>query len=412
MLVWLAWILIGSSLFMVTFYMSIYRKTPIDQELTDYELEREPSVSILMPAYNEENVVEGALKSTLDIDYSNYNVIFVDDGSSDSTLEKARNFSDNEKLGIIEHEQNQGKGTALNTALENTDSDYIIVQDADSEIDSSLIRKGAAKLEEDQDTGAVITSIRPLKTETVIQKLQVIEYTLTNFYRNLMSHIDILDMTPGAYSMYRTDQVKELGGFDEDNLTEDLELAWRIKKDGKSIEMAFHESTHTEFPRTFKALYGQRVRWARGFISNARDKDKREMFFNKEYGWFGRFQLPMQLVLPVISIVGFWLVAAGWAQILLDIAIAASSTGLSLPSLGLNNPSRTVLNFSAVIYIPLIAGIGFSAYELKVAYSESDSKFKDLLPLLMYFGIFYMFKGVFWMVAILKELSKSEKVWS
>ena len=412
MLIWLAWLLIGSSLFMVTFYMSIYRATPIEQELTDSELEKEPSVSILMPAYNEENVVEGALKSTLDIDYENFNVIFVDDGSSDSTLEKAKKFSEDEKLKIIEHETNQGKGRALNTAIEHADSDYTIVQDADSEIDRSLIRKGAAKLEEDPTTGAVITSIRPLETETVVQKLQVIEYTLTNFYRNLMSHIDILDMTPGAYSMYRTDHVKELGGFDEDNLTEDLELAWRIKKDGKSVQMAFHESTHTEFPRTFKALYAQRVRWARGFISNARDKDKRKMFFNSDYGWFGWFQLPTQIILPAISIIGFWLVMAGWSQILLDTFINISTTGLSLPSLGLENPARTVLNFSAVIYIPMIAGLGFSAYELKVAYSESESKFRDLLPLLMYFGIFYLFKGVFWMVAILKELRKSEEVWS
>jgi len=410
MLVWLAWILVGSSLFMVTFYMNVYRNMPVEEELAESELEEEPPVSILMPAYNEENVVERAIESALSVDYDNLSVVFVDDGSTDKTLEKARKYSGREEIKIIEHSQNQGKGKALNTALENAESEYTIVQDADSEIEGDVIRKGVNKLNADKDTGAVMTSIRPLEAETFVQKMQIIEYTLANFYRNLMSHIKILDMAPGAYSMYRTSHIKELGGFDEENLTEDLELAWRIKKDGKSIEMAFHESAKTEFPRTFKALYGQRVRWARGFISNA--YEKRDMFFNDDYGWFGKFQLPSQLILPIFSVIGFWMIAAGLWEGLRAVLIDIWATGFSLPGFGELDLYRTALNFPAVIYVPLIAGVSFSALELKVAYSESDTKFRDALPLLIYFGTFFMVKGIFWMAAILKELGRSEEVWS
>lgn len=410
MLVWLAWLLIGSSLFMVTFYMNVYRSMPIGEELVDGELEEEPSVSILMPAYNEEDVVEKAIENALNIDYGNFNVIFVDDGSTDQTLSKARKYSDSDKLQIIEHGENQGKGKALNTALEASDSEYTIVQDADSQIDGDLVRKGVNQLNADEDTGAVIASIKPLEAETFVQKMQIIEYTLTNFYRNLMSYVGILDMAPGAYSMYRTSHVKELGGFDENNLTEDLELAWRIKKDGKSIEMAFHESAHTEFPKTMRGLYGQRVRWARGFMSNA--YEKKDMFFNKDYGWFGRFQLPAQLILPIFSIMGFWMVSAGLGGGMRGFLINTWATGFSWPALGSMELYRTVLNVPAVIYIPLIASVSFSAYELKVAYGESDSKFRDLFPLLLYFGTFFMLKGFFWMAAILKELIRSEKVWT
>ncbi len=410
MLIWLAWLLIGSTLFMVAFYMSIYRESQIDQEIATPDLQHEPGISILMPAYNEEGVVQEAIENSLDLKYGNYEIIFVDDGSTDSTLEKAREYADNEKIEIVEHEENQGKGEALNTALEHADSEYMIVQDADSKIDSDLMKKSASKMEADESTGAVITSIRPLNTDTFVQKLQIIEYTLTNFYRNLMSQVDLLDITPGAFAMYRTSHVKELGGFDTDNLTEDLELAWRIRRSGKSIEMAFHESTHTEFPRSMKELYGQRVRWARGFISNA--WEKRDMFFNREYGWFGRFHLPVQLLMPVISIVGFWMVAIGWFQGAWDIFINASATGLSLPTLPLGDMQRFILNFPAVILLPMYTAIGFSAYELKVAYGESESKFRDLLPLLLYFFAFFMIKGFFWMVAILKELGRSEKIWT
>jgi cellulose synthase/poly-beta-1,6-N-acetylglucosamine synthase-like glycosyltransferase len=410
MITWLAWLLIGSSLFMVTFYMNVYRKMPVKEELADSELDEEPKVSILMPAYNEEEVVERAIRSALNMDYSNLKVIFVDDGSTDRTLEKARKYSEKDEIKIIEHVENQGKGEALNTALENADSDYTIVQDADSQIDGDVIRKGVNKLDADEDTGAVMTSIRPLEAETFVQKMQKIEYTLTNFYRNLMAYINILDMAPGAYSMYRTEEVKELGGFDEDNLTEDLELAWRIKKEGKSIEMAFHESAKTEFPATFRQLYGQRVRWARGFMSNA--WEKRDMFFNEKYGWFGKFQLPTQLILPVFGIMGLAMIAAGFWEGIRASFIDIWTTGLSLPGFGGLDPYRTALNFPAVIYVPLVASLSFSVVELKVAYSESDSRFKDVLPLLIYFGTFFIIKGVFWMAAILKELGRSEEVWS
>ncbi|MFB6175512.1 MAG: glycosyltransferase family 2 protein [Candidatus Nanohalobium sp.] len=409
MLVWLAWLLIGSSLFMVAFYMNVYNNVPIN-EVEARELETEPKVSILMPAYNEEGVVEGALESALDIEYENLEIIFVDDGSSDSTYQKAEQYREDPRLKLIQHPENRGKGEALNTALENADSEYMIVQDADSKIDSQLIIESVAKMESNTDTGAVITSIRPLETETFFQKLQIIEYTLTNFYRNLMSHIDVLDITPGAFSMYRTEQVKNLGGFDEDNLTEDLELAWRIRKDGKSIEMAFQESAQTEFPKTFKQLYSQRVRWARGFIRNA--YEKRDMIFNKEYGWFGRFQLPIQLVLPVLSIIGFWLVAIGWFQGLFNLGIQLSTTGLQNPLPQFGKLTRSLLGISVVVYIPLVASLGFSAYELKIAYSESDMKIGNVLSLAFYFFLFFMLKGFFWMAAILKELVGSKKTWT
>lgn len=410
MLVWLAWLLIGSTLFMVTFYMNIYHESSIEEEVGSPRLEEEPSVSILMPAYNEEDVVEKALENSLGLDYGNYEVVFVDDGSSDSTLEKAEQFSDDTRLEIIQHEQNKGKGHALNTALGHTDSDYMIVQDADSMINSRLINKAASKLEAESGAGAVIASIRPLNTDTFVQKLQIIEYTLTNFYRNIMSEVNLLDITPGAFAMYRTQHVKELGGFDTDNLTEDLELAWRIRRSGKTIEMAFHETTHTEFPSTLRELYGQRVRWARGFISNA--WEKKGMFFNKEYGWFGRFHLPVQLLMPIISVIGFWMVAVGWWQGLFSFAVNTSATGLSLPSLPLGDLQRTILGFPAVIMVPMGTALGFSAYELKVAYSESENKFRDLAPLMLYFFMFFMLKGFFWMIAILKELRRSEEIWT
>lgn len=410
MLVWLAWLLIGTSLFMAVFYLNAYHQTDISEEIDVIDFDDNPSVSVLMPAYNEQEVVEGAIKSTLDIDYDNLEIVFVDDGSEDNTFSIAQKFQDDPKINLIQHSENKGKGEALNTALENTDSDYIIVQDADSQLEGELIRKAVSEMTREKNVGAVIASIRPLEAESFVQNLQVIEYMLTNLYRNLMSQLNILDVTPGAFSMYRTSDVKRLGGFDVDNLTEDLEIAWRLRQDGKELKMAFHETTNTEFPKTLKELYGQRVRWARGYFSNA--YEKREMFFDRELGWFGIYQMPVKLVMPVIAIIGFWMVAIGWMQSMWDIMITLSTGQMIDFSLPIGNIERTILSFPAVIYIPLISTLGLSVYELKIAYSESETELKHSLPLLFYFGLFFMLKGFFWMAAILKEIRKSEKIWT
>ncbi|MFB6199711.1 MAG: glycosyltransferase family 2 protein [Candidatus Nanohaloarchaea archaeon] len=409
MLVLLAWLLIGSSIFMVTFFLNVTRHAPVDQEIED-KLEHEPSVSVLMPAYNEENVVEEAIEGTLDIDYENLSLIFVDDGSDDNTLEKAQKYVQNPKLEIIEHENNQGKGEALNTALEKAESDYIIVQDADSKISENLVRKAASRMEHNEDIAAVIASIKPLNDRNFFQKLQKIEYTLNNFYRNLMSHADILDVTPGAFSMYRTESVKEVGGFAEDNLTEDIEMAWRLRRNGASLDMCFFEGAKTEFPGSFRALYGQRVRWARGHIRNA--WEKRDMFFNRQHGWFGLFQLPAQLTVAIFGILGFFLVLTGLGQALYSVGVQISATGLEIPSIALGNFYRALLNIPAVIYTPLAAGVGLSLYQLKLANERSDMKIRSVLSLLVYVFAFFMMKGFFWTTAVLKELTGRKKVWT
>lgn len=408
MILYIAWLLIFSSVFLSIFYIGIYSGIK-DERSDEIDLETEPSVTILMPAYNEEEVVEKALESVKTLDYPNYNVKFVDDGSTDKTLEKAKQYASN-IIEIIEHEENRGKAAAINTGLENIDSDYAVVQDADSEIEASLLRKALSKMEHNNEIGAVIASIMPLEANTFIRKIQVVEYRLTNFYRMLMTEMDTLNVTPGAFSIYKTEDLKAVGGFDEGNITEDLEMAFRLRQYGKKFQMIYDDSSKTEFPSNLRELYNQRVRWARGFIYNG--LKYREMWFNKEYGYFGTVQLPMLVLMPALILISFGMVFTGIFQSLYSYAIQISAVGLQMPEFTLGKLYMTVLSMNWKVYIPLLLSLVLVAYIIAVAYRYSGEKPENLPALLFYFFAYFLFQSGFWVAAVLKEIMRSKKVWT
>lgn len=408
MILYIAWLLIFSSVFLSIFYLSIYSSVN-DREEEIKEMDEYPSVTILMPAYNESNVVEEALNSVKELDYPNFNVIFVNDASTDDTLEKARKYS-SEKIEILEHNVNKGKAAALNTGLEEATGEYIVVQDADSKIESELLYKAVTKMDAERTLGAVIASIKPLKADNFVRKLQRVEYQLTNFYRMLMTEINTLNVTPGAFSIYRTVDVKNVGGFDEGNLTEDLEMAFNLRKHGKMFEMIYFDSSYTDFPGTFKDLYNQRVRWSRGFIYNG--WKYKEMFFNKEYGYFGTLQLPMLVIMPALIITSFVMVFTGIAQAIYNYYLELSAIGLTLPDLMLQDFYLILLGANMKVYLPLLLSLVLVAFIIKTAYNYAGERPKNMPALLFYFFAYFLLQSVFWVAAVLKEMLRSRKVWT
>jgi len=398
--------IIGASMFLGLFYLNLYWSY---EEESIPKLSSNPPVSIIMPAYNESGKVKESLRSALEIDYP-VDIIFVDDGSTDDTLQKARKFSENRNLTIIEHGENQGKAGALNTALERVETDYVVVQDADSAIGSDLIEKSLAKLEANSDLAAVIGSIQNFESDTMMRKLQRVQYQMTNFYRSLMASIGTLDVTPGAFSMYRTEDVKGVGGFDEGNPTEDLEMAWRLRKSGKDLDMVFSSESRTEFPESFKGLFHQRVRWKRGSIVNL--IKHREMFFNKDYSWFGRLQLPLHAASPLLAATSLLLVFVGLSEVVYNAIVYYSATGFTFPALNSINWMRLLLSVQYKIYVPLGLGMIVSAIMIKTAYKEGGKNFRNPKAVFIYFMWFFAFQGFFTLSAIIKEMLQTKRIWT
>ncbi|WP_414836890.1 glycosyltransferase [Candidatus Nanohalococcus occultus] len=404
----LAFALIGSSVFFAAFYISVFLNDESKYSET-VSLDSYPKLTIVMPAFNEEGVVRTSLSAVQNLDYPNYEVKFVDDGSTDGTLEIAKEMIDESITEIIESSENEGKAAALNKGLDSTDSEYMVVVDADSKVDGPLLKEAVETIEVDSNIGAVISAIMPLNSNTLVRRLQVVEYRLRDFYRNLMADVQILDVTPGAFSMYRTRDLNDIGGFDVGNLTEDLEMAWSLRKHGRDIEMVRKKRSYTELPGTLKGLHNQRVRWARGHIQNLfKHKD---MFFNSRYGWFGLFHMPATTMFAGFSILGFVMVLWGLGEQAYNLFITFSSVGFKMPSLEFSLV-RWLLALDMKVYVPLASSLGLTAYIMTKAYQGFGEEVKHPVALAVYFFGYFMIKPVFWISAILKELLRTKRTWT
>ena len=228
-----------------------------------------PLVSILIPAYNEEICVEKTLTSCIHQTYPNLEIIIINDGSTDKTLDVIDIFrkkyddylnSRNISLKIID-QKNQGKAKALNNGKKQANGDFLVTIDADSYLNSHAIEKIINYFSSD-DVGAVAGNIVAVSKHSLLGYLQKIEYELgIHFIRSSQSSLGNVIVTPGALSAYRKSAIKK---FEEGTLTEDFDSSIRILERGYKIVMAPDAVCYTQVPLNISDLIKQRVRWQQG----------------------------------------------------------------------------------------------------------------------------------------------------
>jgi len=221
-----------------------------------------PSVSILIPAFNEQSTIIATINAIKKLNYPNLKqILVIDDGSSDETgrLAAACNVK-------VLYKKNQGqKSYPLNFALPYVTSELVACVDADSYPEPYSLKR-AVQFFLDPKVAAVTCSVFVKNPKKIIERLQNIEYVLIVWARKLLEVIDSIYVTPGALSIYRTDVLKKIGGFDNKNITEDIEIAWRLLHNGYKIKMSLDSIVYTGTPRTLKTWWEQRIRWSIGGI--------------------------------------------------------------------------------------------------------------------------------------------------
>lgn len=277
--------------FLLITYLEVREELSLEEKYLSKNIESFPSVTIIVPCFNEEHTVCNTIKSLLYLDYPKEKlfIIAVDDGSTDGTFRELSKFKNNSQFSILS-KKNGGKHTALNLALEKVRSDLVGCLDADSFVNSDALKK-IVPFFDDKSTMAVIPSIKVFEPKSVLQYVQKIEYSWGIFLRRMLSSLGALYVTPGPFSIFRTQVFRELGGYRHGHHTEDLEMALRLQKSHYKIVNSHGAHVYTVAPVHLPALYKQRVRWTYGFLNNA--IDYREMFFNKKYGHIGMFILPI-----------------------------------------------------------------------------------------------------------------------
>lgn len=263
---------------------------------------RMPGVTVIIPAYNEENTIIKTVQSVINLDYpkNKLNIIVVDDGSTDKTAEVVNNYLKDIKTRVkikLIRKENGGKASAVNVGIKNSKTEFIATLDADSFVDKNALKNMIGYFN-DKDVMAVTPSLKVYKPKTILQKIQFTEYLFGIFLRKVFSFVNSIHVTPGPFSIYRVKFFKKHGYFDEGNITEDIEIALRIQSNNYKIENSIDGNVYTVAPRTFRPLLRQRIRWYKGLLDNLL---RYKHMFSPKYGELGMFFLPAALVSTFIA---------------------------------------------------------------------------------------------------------------
>jgi cellulose synthase/poly-beta-1,6-N-acetylglucosamine synthase-like glycosyltransferase/HEAT repeat protein len=331
-----------------------------------------PGISIIAPAYNETEIIIESTNALLNLQYPDYDVIVVNDGSTDDTLEKLIDYFNLEKTDyilnknlntkpirgiyinksipklIVVDKENGGKADSLNTGLNISKKEFFCGIDADSILESdALLKITSLKMDTDHEMIAIGGNILPLNGCKVskgyiekinlpfktIERFQTVEYIRSFMAGRLgWARINSMLIISGAFGLFNRKRIIEAGGYlseqgkyKKDTVGEDMELVVRINRDmydkkiKHKIGYSYNANCWTEVPPSYLNLYKQRDRWHRGLIDIL--IFHRNLMFNPRYGKMGFISIPyffiFELIGPLIEIQGYlMIVLAGFFNIL------------------------------------------------------------------------------------------------
>lgn len=312
-----------------------------------------PPLSVLVPAFNEENTIVGSVLSFLSLEYPQHEVVVVNDGSTDATMERLIEAYDlvevppaypnvvptlpvkafyrsrvHPKLVCVEKMNGGGKGDALNAALNAARYPYVLAVDADTFIERDALLRLARPFLLGQRVAAVGATVR-ISNGSVIEHgrvvdahvdsrwlpgIQAVEYLRSFLFGRLgWNRLGGGLIISGAFGLFKQEHLHAIGGYNVETVTEDIDLVIRLHKylrgigSGDALTFVPDPVAWTEGPVTVKVLGAQRERWHRGLIATL--VEHRDMMFNPRYGVIGLVVFPFyvfgELLAPVIECLGY-----------------------------------------------------------------------------------------------------------
>ena len=259
-------------------------------------------VSVIVPAYNEKEGIEAAVRSLAGGDYPGIEVVVVDDGSTDGTAALV------ERMGLgnvrVIRVPNGGKSNALNTGIALARHDLIVTVDGDTVFEPDSIRRLVQPFA-DPAVGAVAGNVKVGNRERMVAAWQHIEYVIGfNLDRRLYEVMNCMPTVPGAIGAFRRAALTQVGGISDETLAEDTDVTMAMVRAGWRVVYEERAKAWTEAPTTLEQLYRQRYRWSYGTMQ-AMWKHRRALFDHGPSGRFGRVGLPFLalfgIVLPLLA---------------------------------------------------------------------------------------------------------------
>ncbi len=258
-----------------------------------------PRVSVIVPAFNEAKVIGKAIRALLRSGYPNFDIIVVDDGSSDDTFRQVvDSFGHNSRVRAYK-QVNRGKAEALNYGITQTPAEIIVMLDADTMIRPDAIAKLVRHFSNPQ-IGGVAGNAKVGNRINLLTNWQALEYiTSQNMDRRAFDVLNCICVVPGAIGAWRRELILEAGGFASNTLAEDTDLTLAILRRGYKIKYEEEAVGLTEAPDTMGALLRQRSRWMYGTLQAA--WKHLDTLCRPRYGVFGMLAIPNILVFQILS---------------------------------------------------------------------------------------------------------------
>jgi len=261
----------------------------------------EEPVSIVVPAYNEAVGIERAVRSLVTSDYPEFEVIVVDDGSTDGTAELV------EALGLsnvlVLRQPNRGKPAALNRGIQAARHPVVVMVDADTVFEPGTLRNLVQPFAS-PEIGGVSGNTKVGNRRSLLGRWQHIEYVMGfNLDRRLYDTLQCMPTVPGAIGAFRRQTLLDVGGVSSATLAEDTDLTLAVGRAGWRVVYVEDARAWTEAPSSLRALWRQRYRWSYGTLQ-AVWKHRAAMWRRGE-SRIGRRGLPylvlFQITLPLLA---------------------------------------------------------------------------------------------------------------
>ncbi len=359
---------------------TIQKSADEEEKLKKREFKR---VTIIVPAFNEEVVIEKSLLSLLEQTYPNLEILVVDDGSKDRTYIKAKRleFTKGNKSLKVYRKKNGGKANAINFGIEHATGELIMVVDADSKLDKNAVLLMASYFN-DEEIAAVAGSVYVSNQNSLLTKLQALEYIEgLNMVRNGQAFLKLVNIIPGPIGMFRKNALIEVGMYDDDTFAEDCDVTLKLIAHGYKIEFESDAVAYTEAPEHLLDLIKQRYRWTRGILQAIRKHKKLLWHFKKAPSvslvlWYMLFEAI------------FWPFMDIWANIFM--IYLATISGVSM-LLFFWWAMFTILDMAGALYCILITGeklslVLYAAY-YRLFFIEIINISKILATIEEWFGI-------------------------
>jgi len=382
---WLIWIYVVIFFFGIYFlflFVILYQRHK--KQLFDFPIPTEfPEISLIVPAYNEEKTISGTIEALLNLEYpeGKKEIIIVNDGSKDNTLGVVKGFMKNHKEIKLLDKKNSGKADSLNKAINIARGKLIAVSDADSYPEKDCLYKMVGYFEQDEKVAAVTSKVWAKNNRNFMEKFQEVDYTVIAWSRKILDFIGCVYVTNGPLSIYRKKVVQKVGGFDPQNITEDIELTWNLLSHGYKTKMSYSAVVYTLVPDNFKIWNKQRIRWNLGGFQTL---NKYRSFFLRGENLFGYFVITYVGLSFVLALIGMFL-------LLRYFYLKFSPIFYTLPYLFKNYNPFMFFEFNFNLTLLSILGLMFLVLSVlyhKFAFRKSQLLKKGIVTILIYSFIY------------------------